>query len=137
VDAYPDRAFEGRVAAIYPKAEIRDNVVDYVVVVRFAPPRDQVLRPEMTASVRIVVARRPGVVAVPRRAVRRDGGRTFVLCREGGRVVQRTVRTGARDETQVEITEGLGGGEQVIVGDAGAAGTPRDGAGQADGSGPR
>ncbi len=117
VDAYPDRTFEGQVAAIYPKAEIRDNVVDYVVVVRFPPPPDQALRPEMTASVRIVLARRPGVVAVPRRAVRRDGERAFVLCRDGDRTVQRTVRTGARDETQVEIVEGLREGEEVLVGD--------------------
>ncbi len=116
VDAYPDRSFEGRVTAIYPRAEIRDNVVDYVVVVRLAPARDRVLRPEMTASVRIVVARRSGVVTVPRRALRRDGARTFVLCSQGGSPVQRTVRTGARDESQVEIVDGLRAGEEVLVG---------------------
>ena len=116
VDAYPDRTFEGQVTAIYPKAEIRDNVVDYVVVVRFAPPRDQVLRPEMTASVQIVLSRRPDVVAVPRRAVRREGGRTFVLGSDAGHPVQHTVRTGARDETHVEIVEGLREGEEVLVG---------------------
>jgi macrolide-specific efflux system membrane fusion protein len=118
VDSYPDRTFEGRVAAIYPKAEIRDNVVDYVVLVRFAPPRDQVLRPEMTASVRIVLSRRPDALAVPRRALRRDGARTFVLCNQDGRPVERTVRTGARDETHVEIVEGLRAGEEVLVGEA-------------------
>jgi len=32
---------------------VRDNVVDYVVVVRFDPPRDRVLRPDMTTTVRI------------------------------------------------------------------------------------
>jgi RND family efflux transporter MFP subunit len=117
VDAYPDRIFEGRVTAIYPKAEIRDNVVNYVVVVRFAPPPDQVLRPEMTASVRIVLAARRAVVAVPRRALRRDGSRTFVLCSDGGRTVERTVRTGARDETHVEIMEGLREGDELMVGD--------------------
>jgi HlyD family secretion protein len=53
VDTYDDTAFEGRVTAIYPKAEIRDNVVNYVAVVAFEPPRDRVLRPEMTAVVRI------------------------------------------------------------------------------------
>ncbi len=117
VDAYPDRAFEGRVTAIYPKAEIRDNVVDYVVVVRFAPPGDRTLRPEMTASVRIVLERRAGAVAVPRRAVRRDGGRSYVWLEEGGRPVQRPVRVGARDETHVEIVEGLKVGDAVVVGD--------------------
>jgi RND family efflux transporter MFP subunit len=118
VDAYPDRTFEGQVTAVYPRAELRDNVVNYVAVVRFAPPRDQTLRPEMTASVRIVLSRRAGVVAVPRRAVRRDGSRAYVLCVEAGRPVERTVRLGARDETQVEILEGLREGEEVVVGEA-------------------
>lgn len=53
VDTYGDEPFEGVVASIYPKAEIRDNVVDYVAVVRFDPPRGRVLRPDMTTTVRI------------------------------------------------------------------------------------
>lgn len=124
VDSYPDRTFQGRVAAIYPRAEIRDNVVNYVVVVRFAPPADRALRPEMTASVRIVLARRPDVVTVPRRALRREGGRSFVLCSQGGRPVQRTVKTGVRDESRVEIVEGLREGDEVMVGDVGTGNPP-------------
>jgi HlyD family secretion protein len=53
VDTYPGHEFEGRVATIYPQAEIRDNVVNYVTVVRFEPPRDRTLRPEMTVMARI------------------------------------------------------------------------------------
>jgi len=53
VDTYGDEEFTGRVAAIYPRPEIRDNVVDYVTVIRFDPPRDRTLRPEMTTTVRI------------------------------------------------------------------------------------
>jgi HlyD family secretion protein len=53
VDTYGDQAFDGVVTAIYPKAEIRDNVVNYVVVVRFDPPRGRVLRPDMTTTVHI------------------------------------------------------------------------------------
>jgi RND family efflux transporter MFP subunit len=53
VDTYGNEAFDGRVTAIYPKPEIRDNVVNYVTVIRFEPPRDRVLRPEMTTTVRI------------------------------------------------------------------------------------
>src|SRR5262249_18042756 len=44
VDTYPDHEFEGRVTAVYPQAEIRDNVVDYVTVLTFDPPRDPTLR---------------------------------------------------------------------------------------------
>jgi RND family efflux transporter MFP subunit len=53
VDTYPGQPFAGRVTAIYPQAEIRDNVVNYVAVVRFDAPRDRVLRPEMTVMAKI------------------------------------------------------------------------------------
>jgi len=56
VDTYGDRAFEGIVTAVYPKPEIRDNVVDYVTVVRFETPLDAILRPEMTTTVHIEIA---------------------------------------------------------------------------------
>jgi len=63
VDTYPDHEFEGRVTAVYPQAEIRDNVVNYVTVVRFDPPRERTLRPEMTATVKIAVDGRQNVRA--------------------------------------------------------------------------
>ena len=63
VDTYPDHEFEGRVTAVYPQAEIRDNVVNYVTVVRFDPPRERTLRPEMTATVKIAIDGRRNVRA--------------------------------------------------------------------------
>jgi len=118
VDTYPDHEFEGRVTAVYPQAEIRDNVVNYVTVVRFASPRDRTLRPEMTATVKVAIESREKVVAVPRRAVRREQGRFLVLCRRGDSVVRRWVTTGSRDESYWEILEGLDEGEEVLVGEA-------------------
>jgi RND family efflux transporter MFP subunit len=55
VDTYGEEEFSGVVAAIYPKAEIRDNVVNYVAVVRFDSPAHRILRPDMTAIVRIAL----------------------------------------------------------------------------------
>jgi macrolide-specific efflux system membrane fusion protein len=112
VDTYPDHAFEGRVSAVYPQAEIRDNVVNYVTVVTFDAARERTLRPEMTAAVRIALETRQGVLALPRRAVRRDGGRSYVLT-PGGE--QRRVKTGLRDETDCEIVEGLREGDLVLL----------------------
>jgi RND family efflux transporter MFP subunit len=117
VDTYPGQEFEGRVTAVYPQAEIRDNVVNYVTVVRFEPPRDRTLRPEMTATVKIALATRENVLAVPRRAVRREGGRQFVLCPRGDTVERRQVTTGSRDESHMEIVAGLREGDEVLVGD--------------------
>lgn len=53
VDTYGAAEFAGEVTAIYPKAEIRDNVVNYVTVIRFQTPHDKVLRPDMTTTVRL------------------------------------------------------------------------------------
>lgn len=113
VDTYPGHELEGRVATVYPQAEIRDNVVNYVTVVRFEPPRDRQLRPEMTATVRIALETRPGALALPRQAVRRDGARSFVVAPDGG--ARRFVTTGARDDTHVEIREGLREGDEAVV----------------------
>jgi RND family efflux transporter MFP subunit len=118
VDTYPDHEFDGRVTAVYPQAEIRDNVVNYVTVVTFDPPRERTLRPEMTTTVRIALAAREDVLALPRRAIRREQGRTYVLTPAGEK---RWVTVGSRDETDCEIVQGLREGDDVLLGDAGPA----------------
>jgi macrolide-specific efflux system membrane fusion protein len=118
VDTYGDREFDGTVTAIHPKAEIRDNVVDYVVVVRFTPPRDFVLRPEMTTTVKVDLERHMNVLALPIRAVRREGSRAFVLSRNTGKTERHWVSTGVRDDSYWEIAGGLREGDEVLIGDA-------------------
>lgn len=117
VDTYGDHAFEGRVTAVYPKAEIRDNVVNYVAVVTFTPPRDRTLRPEMTTTVRIAQQMREGVLALPAKSVRWQAGKPYVLIGRGATPERRAVTTGIRDERYVEIVNGLRDGEEVLVGD--------------------
>jgi macrolide-specific efflux system membrane fusion protein len=115
VDTYDEERFAGTVVAIHPQAEIRDNVVNYVTVVRFTPPAGRVLRPEMTATVRIELPARRGAPALPLRAVRREGGRPYVLVpgeREGER---HWVTPGVRDETHVEMAAGLREGDAVLA----------------------
>lgn len=126
VDTYPDSEFEGEIIAIHPKPEIRDNVVDYIAVVRFAPPNDRTLRPEMTANVRIALDAHEGVLVVPRRAVRREQGRSYVLCPQAAGFARRLVTVGARDEVNVEIVQGLGEGEEVLTSDMPAGGAPTE-----------
>ena len=51
VDAFRDRELTGTVRAIYPKPQLINNVVNYIVIVDFENPPDLVVRPEMTAHV--------------------------------------------------------------------------------------
>jgi RND family efflux transporter MFP subunit len=118
VDTYGDHEFQGTIASIHPQAEIRDNVVDYVVVVRFLPPRGFVLRPEMTTTVTVDLDRRAHVLALPIGAVRREGNRTFVLRRIHAKTELRRVTTGMRDDRYWEIVAGLDEGDEVLIGDA-------------------
>jgi HlyD family secretion protein len=117
VDTYGDHAFECRVTAVHPQAEIRENVVDYVTVVRFEPPHDRILRPEMTTTVRIALDQHKNVLALPIRAVRRDGGRQFVVTRSGDATARRWINTGLRDDTFWEIVGGLREGDEVLMGE--------------------
>jgi RND family efflux transporter MFP subunit len=51
VDAFRDHELAGTVRAIYPKPQLLNNVVNYIVIVDFENPTDLVVRPEMTAHV--------------------------------------------------------------------------------------
>lgn len=115
VDTYPEYEIQGKVRSIHPKPEIRDNVVDYVVVIGFTAPRDVTLRPEMTANVKIALEARGKVITVSRRALRNDQGRSYVLLLTNGSPTRQSVRTGARDESNIEIIEGLSEGAEVLL----------------------
>lgn len=115
VDAFPANEFQGRVAAIYPKAIIQDNVVNYDVVIDIESPYDGLLRPEMTASVTIFLEERQDVLAIPTRAVRRERGKTLVYVHDGAQTQPRDVRLGWRDGRWVEVVSGLEEGENVLL----------------------
>ena len=115
VDTYADADFRGRVTAIYPKAVIQDNVVDYDVTIAIDDLQGKVLRPEMTANVAIYLGTHKGVLAVPSRAITRDHGEKSLTVLEGSRPVERRVQTGWSDGGYTEIDSGVSDGERIIV----------------------
>jgi RND family efflux transporter MFP subunit len=52
IDAFRGRELNGIVRAVYPKPQLVNNVVNYIVVVDFAMPPDLTVRPDMTAHVK-------------------------------------------------------------------------------------
>ncbi len=113
VDTYPDADFEAVVVAIQPKAELQGNVVNYVARLEYEPAPGRVLRPEMTAHVRLFLAERDGVLTVPRGALRRHDGRRYVVARRGGEWLEQEVTTGWLTDSSAEITGGLAAGETI------------------------
>jgi HlyD family secretion protein len=69
VDAYPQETFTGVVSQVRLEPVVQQNVVSYVTVISVPNP-DGKLKPGMTASVTIEVARAENAVKVPNAALR-------------------------------------------------------------------
>lgn len=69
VDAFPGRAFEGKVHMVRYAPVTVENVVTYVTVIDVENKKLE-LRPGMTATVSIVLAKKENVVAIPNAALR-------------------------------------------------------------------
>ena len=111
VDTYPDSEFPARVVAIQPRAELQGSVVNYIVRLEFERVAGFILRPEMTAHVRIVVDERDEALTAPRAAIKRQAGRQFVLLQQDGEWIEQDVRTGWRSDTTVELLSGVREGD--------------------------
>jgi len=92
VDAYPGETFEGTVAQVRLQPTVDQNVVSYTTVID-VPNRSLKLKPGMTASVTIEIARADNVLRVPNSALRfrpvspsdKDSGRTSTADNSAGR----------------------------------------------------
>ena len=115
VDTYSDTDFEGIITAIYPKAVIQDNVVNYVTTLKITDFREKILRPEMTTNVTIYLEMRKNVLTIPTSAIKRDKGERFVTVIEDDKQVQRKVKIGWNSNGNTEIVSGLNEGEKVVI----------------------
>ena len=115
VDTFPGKEFEGKVAAIYPKAVLQENVVNYDVVLEIQTPYAGLLRPDMTANVTILLEARTGVLALPAQAVKRERGKNLVYVNNGGQVEAREVKVGWKDGQWIEIASGVPEGQTVLL----------------------
>lgn len=132
VEAFPNRAFQGRVAQIRQAPQTVQNVVTYDVVVA-VDNADLRLKPGMTATVRIVTDQRESVLRAPNAALRyAPGGRAgqagqgaaapprqerLFLLRDGAPSPS-AVRTGLADDSYTEIVSGeVRASDRVVVGE--------------------
>jgi len=115
VDTYPATDFEGEVTAIYPKAVIQDNVVNYVTTIKITNFKGKTLRPEMTATVTILLKTRKNVLAIPRKAVHNKEGEKFVTVLKGDTREKRKVTLGWESSGYYEILSGLKEGEKIEI----------------------
>jgi len=108
-EALPGRELRGTVTSIALEGTAKSGVTTYDVEVEL--PGDPAIRPGMTATVAIEVARKEGVLLVPVEAVSRQIVRVLV----GGRPEPRRVQVGLQNNTEAEVVAGLQEGELVVL----------------------
>jgi len=115
-DAFPDRKYEAELVEVSPEADRQKATVQ--VKVQVLEP-DSYLRPEMNANVAFLAAEEPEEpggsrppIVIPSSALT-GGDSVFVLL--DGRAVKRPVQVRRTTASGVEISEGLIGGEDLIV----------------------
>ncbi len=114
VEAFPSIDIHGEVAAIYPKAILRENVVFYSVIVKGLNSQQVILRPEMTANVSIFLEPRENVLIVPATSVKKSEGTNLVFLLEKGKPVRQEVQVGLKLGRFIEIINGLKEGDEVL-----------------------
>lgn len=115
VDTYAEKFFDGKVREIHPKAVIKDNVVNYEVILDIKKQSIGKLRPEMTANVVVTTGTRKKVLTIPKEAVKRSGKKTFVVMQANGGVEDRPIELGWRDGGNIEVVSGLSDGDEVGI----------------------
>lgn len=109
-DAYAQQRFAATVASINPAVNAQTGAVEVKLDV---PQPPAVLRQDMTVSVDIEVARKPGVLLVPLATVRdADGKAPWVLQVQDGVLVRKNVRLGLQGGGWAEVLEGRREGVQ-------------------------
>lgn len=115
VDTYTGIVFEGVVKAIYPKAEIIDNVVNYVVIIDISNHKGKTLRPEMTTTVNILNESMENVIAIPSKAIAHTNGEDFVYILKDGKPEERKIITGVKNKSFTQIINGLTENDKLIL----------------------
>lgn len=118
VDAVPDARLTGKVEWLSPIATL---------VFRRIPPEKNFpahasidnlntqLRPGMSATVEVVVERRPNVLVVPSKASFQIEGRPTVFVREGNGFRRQPISVAARNSNEIVVAEGLEEGEEIAL----------------------
>ena len=115
VDAFPKNIFDAAIREIRPKAAIKDNVVNYEVMLDISKKNIALLRPEMTANIIVTTGSHNNVLVIPRGAVKRSGKKSFAVIKEGTNVSEKAIELGWRDGDMQEVTSGLSEEDEVGV----------------------
>jgi len=114
IGALPDTQIIGKLERISPKAHKDGNSTLFNIEISIVKVDGTTLRAGYSATANIKVQERKNVLVLPERLVTFDNGKRTVEIQVGEKIDKREVKTGLSDSLNVEITEGLAEGDQVV-----------------------
>ena len=113
LSSIPGRKWKGIVDYVYPSLDAKNRTLK--ARIRFDNP-DELLKPNMFASVSIFSDSKNNVLSVPREAVLRSGkNERLIIAKGNGRFVQREIVSGMESGDLIEIKSGITQGEKVVI----------------------
>lgn len=115
LDAQPDHIYKGTIrqlGKIFRQKSWRKPVTVFDAIIDVEEPNADIMRPGMTAKVRVIQERLEGVLHIPDNVVRYDGKQARVELANGKTV---DIKLGRRSGDRVEVLEGLSEGDEVRV----------------------
>jgi HlyD family secretion protein len=118
IDAFPDRLYPGTVKSVAVLPEqggyFGSDTKVYQTVITIDEPVER-LKPGMTAVAEIHVDRLENVLAVPIQAIVQVGKETSCYIAEEGTPLRRIVKLGRTNDKVVQILDGVGIGQRVVL----------------------
>jgi membrane fusion protein (multidrug efflux system) len=112
VDAMPDTDFDATIARISPTIDVRNGTFRATA---FIDNRSRELAPGMFARFKIAYEKHADALVIPARALIEEDDQTTVYVVENGEVRRRIIEIGIESDGFVEVLNGLGAYEEVVV----------------------
>ncbi len=116
-DAFPDKIFHGTITSVSQIGRQKgqgSNVKVFDIVIEIKET-DEVLKPGITTTNKIVVDKLKNVLSIPIISIFEEEAKTYAYVGEGSSFDKREVVLGARNDNFVVVKKGLNEGEQVAL----------------------
>jgi RND family efflux transporter MFP subunit len=116
LDADPTKKLDGTVTHIANVGEQKPNQDSKVFEVKIEVSKaDTTLRPGMTTANVIETASVANVLSIPLEAVVNEAGYQYTYKKDGGRTVKQMIETGAMNDNEIVVKQGLKKDERVLL----------------------
>ena len=115
VDAFPEKVFDGQIITVANIGqELRGQEAKVFEIVIAINQSDDILRPSMTTTNDILIYEYEDVTNIPLEAFYSDSI-DYVITKKPGGLVRKQIITGATNENNVIVVEGIEAGEKILL----------------------